>query len=367
MAWKEVHGLLRQQPLGIDFLPMWAAAREVFIHPAKVYDFVSLTIAQQPLLANFRGLRPFVYPPTALLAVAPFALAPFQLANALWTTAGAGLILWTMAPLLKSSRLLVLLAMVLSPASVLVLVTGQVTFLIAALGVTGLLSLKSRPILAGVLFGLAGVIKPQALILLPVALAAVGGWRTFAAAAVTATAAMAASVVVFGFDAWLEWLAAVPRFEHFVLSTPGLERGMITPTALGLSIHLDPGALAVWRIAFAIGGAAIVWTVFRRTEDPARRLVALFGGALFISPYAMHYDAALLAPSAALLLTHRAAPKAWIFALAAGALLCCAAIPHWGAAAVTAFILIVALTPETALQGAFGVPAWEPKTSREAA
>ena len=53
----------------------------------------------------------------------------------------------------------------------------------------------------------------------------------------------------------------------------------------------------------------MVWIVFRRTEDPARRLAALFGGGLFITPYAMHYDAALLAPAAALMLTHRAA--AW--------------------------------------------------------
>ena len=38
-----------------------------------------------------------------------------------------------MSAQLKSPRVLTLLAMVLSPASVLVLVTGQVTFLIAAL------------------------------------------------------------------------------------------------------------------------------------------------------------------------------------------------------------------------------------------
>ena len=359
LAWKEVDGLLRHQPLGIDFLPMWAAAREAFVHPAKVYNFVSLTIVQQPLLANFRGLRPFVYPPTTLLALAPFSLAPFQLANLLWTAMGAALILWTMAPLVKSPRLLALLAMVLSPASVLVLVTGQVTFMIAALGVTGLLSLKTRPRLAGVLFGLAAVIKPQALVFLPLALMAIGGWTTLAAAAATAACAALASIVVFGYHAWLEWFAAVPRFEHFVLSTPGLERGMITPTALGLSIGLDPGAQAAWRLAFAIGGGVIVWKVFRKTEDPARRLTALFGGALFISPYAMHYDAALLAPAATLMLTHRAAPRAWLFALGAGALLCCAALPHWGAAAVTAFVLVVALTPETAFQGRFTLPALE--------
>jgi hypothetical protein len=65
----------------------------------------------------------------------------------------------------------------------------------------------------------------------------------------------------------------------------------------------------------------------------------------------MHYDAALLAPAAALMLTHRAQPGDWLVAIGASALLCCAAIPHWGAAAVTLFVLAVSLTPEAAFAG----------------
>jgi hypothetical protein len=139
----------------------------------------------------------------------------------------------------------------------------------------------------------------------------------------------------------------VPRFEHLVMTLPGLERGMITPTALGNNLHLDPGGLATWRLAFGAGALVMVWHVFRKTEDPARRITALLGGGLFITPYAMHYDAALLAPAAALILTQRPRPGAWAAAAIAGAVLCCAAIPHWGAAAVTGFVLWVALTPET--------------------
>jgi hypothetical protein len=63
----------------------------------------------------------------------------------------------------------------------------------------------------------------------------------------------------------------------------------------------------------------------------------------------MHYDAALLAPAAALMLTGRSSPAAWVAALAGAGLLCCAAIPHWGAVAVTAFVILVGLTPEMAL------------------
>jgi hypothetical protein len=348
-AWDRVDLVLSRQPLGIDFLPMWAAAHEAFVHPHRVYDFQSLTHFQHPLLAQFHGLRPFVYPPPALLVLIPFGMAPFSLANALWTAAGLIAILAALATQLKSPRFLVLLAMVLSPASVLVLLTGQVTFLIAALSVTALLCLKERPLLAGALLGVAGVIKPQALILLPVAFVALQAWRAMAAAAIAAGVAVLFSVLAFGTQAWAEWLAALPKFERFVMSSPSLQRGMITPTAMGMSLHLDPGAQDTLRLGFAVAAIAIVWHVFRRAEDPARRLAALFGGGLFITPYAMHYDAALLAPAAALILTHRPQPGAWIVALGAGALLCCAAIPNWGAAAVTAFVLLVALLPETAL------------------
>jgi hypothetical protein len=212
-----------------------------------------------------------------------------------------------------------------------------------------LISMEKRPILAGVLFGLAAVLKPQALVLLPLALIAAGRWKTFGATAFTGALAFIASVALFGFAAWEAWFAAVARFGQWVMTMPGLERGMITPTALAMNLRLDGPTTDIWRVAFGVGALAKVWFVFRKTEDPARRLAALFGGSLFITPYAMHYDAALLAPAAALILTRRPQPGAWLYALFAAALLCCAAIPHWGAAGVIAFTLIVALTPETAL------------------
>lgn len=369
IGWSDTAKLLAYQPLGIDFLPMWAAGHEIFVHPHRVYDFIRLTHFEQPLFLNFpfRGLRPFVYPPAALLILAPFGLAPFELANLIWTGIGLVAIVVAMSAKLKSPRVLALLAMVLSPASLLVLVTGQVTFLIAAIGVTALLCLKTRPILAGVLFGLAGVIKPQALVMLPVALVALGAWRAMLVTAVTAVFVAVVSTFAFGLHAWIDWLEAVSRFADWVMKSPGMVRGMITPTALGMSMGLDPGALATWRLGFGLGAIAIVWTVFRKTEDPARRLTALFGGAIFITPYAMHYDAALLAPAAALMLTHRSQPVDWLVAIGASALLCCAAIPHWGAAAVTAFILTVSLTPETAFAGQFNLAGLAPPRPREEA
>jgi len=369
IGWNDTAKLLAYQPLGIDFLPMWAAGHEVFLHPHRIYDFTRLTHFEQPQFIHFpfRGLRPFVYPPATLLILAPLGQWPFQVANLTWTAVGLVAIIAAVSTQVKSPRVLAVLAMVLSPASLLVLVTGQVTFLIAAMGVTALLCLKTRPILAGVLFGVAGVIKPQAMVLLPVALIALGAWRTVLATALAAASVAIASAFAFGLQAWMDWLGAVSRFGDWVMKTPGLVRGMITPTAMGMSMRLDPAALTVWRLGFAIGAAVIVWTVFRRTEDPARRLTALFGGAIFITPYAMHYDAALLAPAAALMLTRRSQPGDWAVAILASVLLCCAAIPYWGAAAVTAFVLAVSLTPESAFSGRLKLADLAPEPQGEAA
>ncbi|HEY1425067.1 MAG TPA: glycosyltransferase family 87 protein [Caulobacteraceae bacterium] len=352
-AWDHATRILAYQPLGIDFMPMWAAAREAFSHPGRVYDFVGLTHFERPLLAHsfFRGIRPFVYPPTALLAFLPFSALQFDLANALWTGLGLVALLWVLFAHLRFPRTLTLVALVLAPPSVLVLVTGQVTFLVAALAVAALYWLRTRPGWAGVLFGIAGALKPQALVLLPLALLATRDWRTLLSAGVTVALAVVASALVFGVDAWVHWITAVPRFQRMVMSAPGLERGMITPTALGRTLKLDAGQLDAWRAAFALGAAVMTWMVFRRTSDPARRIAALLGGGLFVTPYAMHYDAALLAPAAALMLTHRTRPAQWILAAIAGAVLCCAAIPDWGAAAVTVFTLWTALSPETLLAG----------------
>lgn len=348
LGWDEWVKLMRTQPLGIDFMPMWAAGREAFSHPDRVYDVVRLTRFEHPLLEGFPGPRPFVYPPTALLLFAMIATVPFALANAVWTLVGVVAILAAVAPRLPAQRWITSLALIASPAAVLVMVTGQVTFLIAALAVAAIFNLKGRPIVAGVLFGIAGVLKPQAMVLLPAALIATRDWRALAAAIICAVVVVAVATVVFGPAVWLAWIEAVTSFQRWVMATPALQRGMITPTALGLSLHLDPGGDAVWRLGFAIGAVALAWIVFRRTDDPARRLAALLGGALFITPYAMHYDAALLAPSAALMLATRPNPGAWIAALIAAAVLCLAATPHWGAAAVTMFTLFAALTPREA-------------------
>ena len=58
------------------------------------------------------------------------------------------------------------------PQVVLAIVLGQTTLWIGALLIWGVWLLRERPLLAGLLFGIAAAVKPQFAILIPVALLA---------------------------------------------------------------------------------------------------------------------------------------------------------------------------------------------------
>lgn len=266
--------VMANQPLGVDFMPLWTGAR---IDPARLYDFAFVTDQQTWIRAS--APRPFVYPPSALLLFKPLALLPFWPAYATLIAGTGALFAWAGARLGADWRLLML-----PLAVVLVALAGQVTFLIAGL-VTAALALRDRPLLCGVLFGLAGAVKPQMLVLLPLALMIEGNWRAFWATGATAAACGAVSLL-FG-ASWSEWLAALPRFSALIAENPSLLAATLSPYArwgAGSYLFTLPLALAALWFAFRSGG-------------PPQRVLALLGGALLLSPYAMNYEIALLVPA----------------------------------------------------------------------
>jgi Glycosyltransferase family 87 len=182
---------------------------------------------------------------------------------------------------------------------------GQATFLLGGL-VMAALALVEEPILAGVLFGLAAAVKPQLLMLLPLALIAEGRWRTIVATGVTGLALCAVSAAVWGLQPWFEWLDALARFERLVSHSSGLVANSITPYAALTFWRIE----GTWALLLAPAAAFWVWTTFRRGGDLADKLMALFGGAFLISPYAMNYELALFAPATAIYLA-RTTDRRW--------------------------------------------------------
>ncbi len=339
LAAGETWTLVNFQPLGVDFLPLWTAGRMAWTDPGHLYDFAAVTRAQGWLLPNFHWMRPYAYPPTALLALAPFGALPFWPALALWTTMSFGVFLAAGMRLVPDRRVLALGLMVLSPAVVLAALAGQTVVLAAGLAALAIAELPRRPRLAGVLIALAAALKPQAALLAPVALLACGAFETLGVAALTGAALAAASVLCFGFARWPEWFASLGPFQAVVESIPRLMPGVITPYGAAHELGLTGAAALAWRAAFALIGLGLVWRVFAKDRDPATRLAALGAGSLLCAPYAMHYDGTLLVIPAVVLALRLDGPG-WLRRLVALCAVCEVTVPDLGLAAVTTFAVL---------------------------
>ncbi len=192
----------------------------------------------------------------------------------------------------------------------LVAAPGQTSFLVGGLVIAGL-ALRRRERIAGALFGLAAAFKPQLLVLLPLALVADGRWRTIFYSGLIGLSVCLTSAVILGPGSWIEWLKAVPRFQHIFFTTLSVTRA-VTPYAWLVS----KGASGAWAYLLVPPVAVGVWMTFRKTGRLAERMLALFGGTLLIIPYAMNYELALLVPAAAVFLS-RIEDNRWPASLAA--------------------------------------------------
>jgi hypothetical protein len=149
----------------------------------------------------------------------------------------------------------------------------------------GLRLTQSRPIVAGVLFGVLAY-KPQLGVLLPIALVSAGQWRTIAAAAVTGLVSVALSSWAFGSDIWAVWLRQLNEYSgHF----DPVNYLMPTIEANARMLGLPERLAQVVQAAVTIPVAIVVWRAFRGgvTEQAAALLVV---GAFLATPHAFNYD-----------------------------------------------------------------------------
>jgi hypothetical protein len=304
MASASVAWLTAYQDAGADFSCFWAGGKAALSAPGRLYDFGYIT-GLQGWPFGPTSLRPYIYPPSALLVFVPFALAPYWVGYGLWVLMTGALFLWA------GLRAGAPWWLILLPAVALVVYCGQVTFLVGGLVLAGL-ALRDRRILSGLLFGAAAAVKPQLVILLPVALIAEARWPTFFVTGLTGAALCGVSAMIWGLQPWMDWLPALARFQRVIFDNPDLVADAITPYAALTSVGLN----GAWAFLLAPAAGWLVWATFRRTPYAPDRLIAVVGGALLVSPYAMNYELALFAPAVATYLA-RTNDRRWpIYALA---------------------------------------------------
>ena len=186
-----------------------------------------------------------------------------------------------------------LLALLLSPAAVLCIISGQSSLVTAAILVGIFSCLDRKPVVAGVLIALL-TLKPQLGLLFPFMLLASGRWRVFIVAAVTTLAIAAVTVALFGPQVWADFILKGLPVNNIVLSDPD---GIATPfyptvfinlRGVGASYAL---AMAVQLCFAAVAVATVVWAFrYRRNADPRILMALFFACSISFVPYLLAYD-----------------------------------------------------------------------------
>src|SRR5215470_8672283 len=178
--------------VGRDFLNLWMYGVAAFENdPARYYDIATYNQTLAHLLGPGYPGQNWPNPPTALVVMAPFGMLNYF--PALFAWAALSVLAFYLAGRREVKDLRVLLIVLVSPAALMCVLSGQSSLLTTAALLAIFALLDEEPIMAGVLIGLLTV-KPQLGILFPFMLVASGRWKVFFTAAATAIALLLASI-----------------------------------------------------------------------------------------------------------------------------------------------------------------------------
>jgi hypothetical protein len=293
------------RPVFRDFVWMWSGGYDV-LHgkAASVYDYADFSTVQNQVLRTDPGPFPFahwVYPPTALFLFAPLALLPYPVAFLLWVGVTLALYVWSVW-LIVPRWIALLLA--LTPFSVWInILLGQNGLLNAALMAFAVLGIATRPVLAGLCFGILSY-KPQLSLIYPIVLAATRHWRVLAVSMLSAVVLACAAGLAFGTSAWTGFFHEIANQTQFAALVPAHELPMQQQSLYGLADFLGaPGgvAWAAHAIAAVLIAAAVI-VLWRRPIPFQLKAAALVLGSFAATPYLLFWDLALLTIPAALLI-----------------------------------------------------------------
>jgi len=290
--------------VGRDFLNFWMYGRAAWLpDPGRFYDPHIYNEMVTAFLGTHYPGQNWSYPPSIMFLAAPFGRLSYFPALLCWTVLGVGIFVWIARRYADDRRLLIVFLC--SPAAVYCLISGQSSFLTAAMLLTIVSCADRKPVLAGVLIGLLSV-KPQLGLLFPVMLAASGRWRVFIAAAITTILIIAATAAAFGPQVWIDFVSQGIPAQNLVLVDSDRVRTPMYPTIFmnvrgaGASYA---GAMTV-QAYFSILAAGLVFFAyrFRKNADPQLLSALFFACSVCVVPYLLSYDTLTISCLAALLL-----------------------------------------------------------------
>jgi alpha-1,2-mannosyltransferase len=278
------------RPTTTDFVSFYAAgALADSGTPQLAYDHAAHLAAEESATASGIEYQFFNYPPVFLLLCALVARLPYLVAFILFEAATLVLYLIVARRILGEPGWATLVPLLAFPPVFWNLGLGQNALLTAALFGAATLLIDRRPIVAGLLFG-AICYKPHFGLLVPVALAAGGRWRAFAAAALSVTALVALSVLLFGRASGQAFFATAVASPTIYESGRILFTGFVSPFGGALQLGANPHLAYLVQGAASVTAAIFVGFVWRRGFGLPLRAAALCAATLVAIPVVLLYD-----------------------------------------------------------------------------
>ncbi len=285
---------VRGYRLGRDFANVWLGAR--LTREGKlshIYDFPAYMQEMRALFGQEYTQHNFSYPPDILPLIFVFGLLPYFPAFFAWIASGATALVAAIRAnkdIVKSWRLPAL--MLLSPAFLVNIVTGQNGGFSAACFLGGFYLCESSPVIAGVLFGLLTV-KPQLGVLIPFALLLRKNWKCIASAGVTTVCLVGLSLLLLGVAPWQDYWTKGISFQqsllelsqgYYRLMMPGVyaDARVVMQFSIGVSLIIQ---LACGALAFTLA----LLNVNRDGLSP-RTIAMLAIATPLVVPYSFNYD-----------------------------------------------------------------------------
>lgn len=299
-------------PLYTDYTPTYAASLLVKDMPAE-FLFLQRTMKEAGRRATYSiysditdkqaraiGWAPWMYPPTFIPLIVPLAYFSYWISYLLWIAVTALPYFAVMRALLPA-RVGWPFALAAPPVYFNVLY-GQTGFLSAGLICSGLALIRTRPVLAGILIGLASV-KPHLGILIPLALAAGGYWRVFVSATLTVLATILVSLLAFGDEPWFAFIGTMQFYLEGFGAGAYSSRAMTT--VLSTLRMAGASAESMWAAqhAASVTMACLVgWTWWRgrgRGDTLELQAAILCLATPLAIPMAYLYDLMIIVPATA--------------------------------------------------------------------
>lgn len=347
------HGLIAplSAPTSTDFVSFYAAGRLADAGtPELVYDRAAHGAAEEQATEPGVEYRFFYYPPVFLLLCAALARLPYLAAFLVFEGVTLILYLIVVRNILDERSFAGLVPILAFPAVFWTLGLGQNAFLTAALFGAGTLCVDRRPITAGLLFG-ALCYKPHFGLLVPVALAAGGHWRAFAAAFAGAAALCLSSLMLFGWATWSDFFTTVAASHATYESGRVAFGGLVSPFGAVLLLGGNSATAYTVQAGATLSAGLLVGFVWRSSYALPIRAATLAAATLVAIPVILIYDLTLAGVAAVWLISARGGDElpVWERVALAGSFLLLldprdlAEVSHVPVAPLVAVALIVAV------------------------